>query len=195
MRLILSVRNSNVEDLTYAWFGEFLWSCVLSSNLMCGMLIYSRSAEITSGIICSCFPVLPSFVRYFYGKLTTKLSKDRNDNSALFTYRESSIQSPNMKTTSNLRNDRYDSRVLQRTYLELQERSGWDFWDIEEAPEPPEPAMTTTTNGGARESQKTTMIPACITHNMKDMRHGGMHSGILNTVTAAQYPKAIATVH
>ncbi|MCJ1422182.1 hypothetical protein MMC29_000061 [Sticta canariensis] len=182
MRLIISIRNSNVEDLTYAWFGEFLWS----------------SAEITSGILCSCFPVLPSFVRYFYGKVTTKLSKDHNDNSALFTYRESSIQSPTMTTTSNLWYDSYDSQLLQRSYLELQARSDWDFWDVEEAPEPPElpePAMTTTTKGGARESQETVMIPACITRNLRDMRHGGMHSGILNTVTAAQYPKAIATVH
>ena len=127
------------------------------------MLIYSRSAEITSGIICSCFPVLPSFVRYVYEKVT---SKDRNDNSALFTYRDSSIQSPTMKTTSNLWNDSYDSQLLQRSYLELQERSNWDVWDVEEVPEPPEfpePAMTTTTNEGARESHENIMKPACIT--------------------------------
>lgn len=159
---------------------------------MCAMLIYARSAEITSGIICSCFPILPSFVRYFYGKAA---SKRHNENSALFTYRDSSIQSPAVKTFSNLWNDPDDSRLLQRSYLELQERSYWDPWDEEEASEAPETMTTNPTKKGAGEYQETITPPAPIRRSMKDMGHNGMHLGSLRTVTIAQYPKPIATVH
>lgn len=178
MRLIITVQNSDVEDLTYAWFGEFLWTCVHSPDLMYAMLISARSAEITSGIICSCFPVLPSFFRHLYGKATIKR---HNDNSALFSYHESTIQPPAVQTTSNLWNDPNDSRLLQRTYLELQERNYWELWDVEEAPEAPETATTTTTRDRARESQETITLPAAIRHSMKDMEHDGMHSALLKT--------------
>lgn len=192
MRLIITVQNSNVEDLTYAWLGEFLWSYVLLSVSMCAMLIYARSAEITSGIICSCFPILPSFVRYFYGKAT---SKRRNENSDLFTYRDSSTQSPAVITFSNLWNDPDDSRLQQRSYLELQERSYWDSWDVEGAPEAPETMTANTTKKRAGEYLETITPPAPIRRSMKDMEHDGMHSGSSRTVTIAQYPKPVATVH
>ncbi|MCJ1463343.1 hypothetical protein MMC07_001950 [Pseudocyphellaria aurata] len=197
MRLIITVQNSNVEDRTFAWFGEFLWTCVLSSELMWATLIDTRSAEITSGIVCSCFPVLPSFIRHFYRKAATKLSKDRerhNDNSALFSYHESPVQSPVVGTTSNLWSDPDDSQLLQRTYLELLERSIWDSWDSEDIPRAPDAAMTTATRGGSEESQEAIPMPAGLRYKMKDIEHGGMQSGIMKTVTIAQYPKPIASV-
>lgn len=161
------------------------------------MLINTRSAEITSGIVCSCFPVLPSFFRYFYSKAATKLSKDRerhNDNSALFTYHESTMPSPVVGTTGNLWNNPDDSRLFPRSYLELQERSIWDSWDSEDAPKAPAAAMTTTTRGGAGESEETITLPAALRCNTKDIEHGGMQSGIMRTVTIAQYPQPIASM-
>lgn len=181
MRLIITVQNSNEDDLTYAWFGEFLWT----------------SAEITSGIICSCVPALPAFVRHFYAKAATRLSKDRDrqhDNSVLFTYRDSEPPSPvvNTNTTSNAWYNPDDSRLLQRSYVELQERSYWDSWDEEEASVT---GVTTTATGGASASQETITLPPAVRRSMKDMERGGMHSGILKTVTVAQYPKSMATAH
>lgn len=177
MRLIITVQNFNVEDLTYAWFGEFLWTWVHSPDLKYAILISARSAEITSGIICSCFPVLPSFFRHLYGKATIKR---HNDNSALFSYREFTIQSPAVQTAS-LWNDPNESRQLQRTYLEPQEHNYWELWDVEEAPEDGETAMTTITRERARESQETITLPAAIRHSMKDMEHEGMQPGLLKT--------------
>ncbi|PYI34862.1 ribosomal protein L36e [Aspergillus indologenus CBS 114.80] len=48
MRLVVSVRNRTTRDRTHDWFPEFLWT----------------TAEITSGIVASCLPALPSFFRH-----------------------------------------------------------------------------------------------------------------------------------
>lgn len=159
------------------------------------MLTFGRSAEITSGIICSCVPALPAFVRHFYAKAATRLSKDRdrhNENSVLFTYRDSEPSSPVVNITSNSWYNPDDSRPLQRSYLELQERSYWDSWDTEDASVT---GVTTTATGGAGASQETITLPPVVRCSMKDTERGGMHSGILKTVTVAQYPKPIATAH
>lgn len=212
MRLMITVQNSNNEDVTYAWFGEFLWTCVLSLDLMCSRLISTRSAEITSGIICSCFPVLPAFVRYFYGKATSRIYKSRdrrNDNSALFTYRESTIPSPTVQRSSDVWKETDDSRLLQRTYLELQERNCWDSWDVEgipeipEIPEIPATAMTTINHRGAGEWPETIRLPAVIQRSMMDLdldRGGSTHRQeirrpCVSNRTLAQYPKDLATLH
>ena len=185
MRLIITVQNSNVNDLTYARFGEFLWTCVLLLILTYSMLTDSRSAEITSGILCSCVPALPAFFRHFYAKAASRLFRDRvrqKENSALFTYRDSSILSP-VHMTSNPWNgdDPNDSQAMQRSYLELEERNYWDTWDVEEASMN---GMTTSTLRGARVSQETITLPPPAQRSMKD---------VVKTVTVAQYPTLIAT--
>ncbi|PYH47458.1 uncharacterized protein BP01DRAFT_414345 [Aspergillus saccharolyticus JOP 1030-1] len=48
MRLMVSVHNRTTLDRTHDWFPEFLWT----------------TAEITSGIVASCLPALPSFFRH-----------------------------------------------------------------------------------------------------------------------------------
>ncbi|OJK03796.1 hypothetical protein ASPACDRAFT_57176 [Aspergillus aculeatus ATCC 16872] len=48
MRLVVSVRNRTTRDRTHDWFPEFLWT----------------TAEITSGIVASCLPALPSFFKH-----------------------------------------------------------------------------------------------------------------------------------
>ena len=55
--------------------------------------------------------------------------------------------------------------------------------------------VTTTATGGARVSQETITLPPAVRRSMKDMERGGMHSGILKTVTVAQYPQSMATAH
>ncbi|RAL08992.1 uncharacterized protein BO97DRAFT_191732 [Aspergillus homomorphus CBS 101889] len=48
MRLVVSVQNRTTLDRTHDWFPEFLWT----------------TAEITSGIVASCLPALPTFFRH-----------------------------------------------------------------------------------------------------------------------------------
>ncbi|KAE8373466.1 hypothetical protein BDV26DRAFT_67304 [Aspergillus bertholletiae] len=52
MRLVVSIPNSTATDNTFVWFPEFLWT----------------AAEIASGIIASCLPALPTFLRHFSQK-------------------------------------------------------------------------------------------------------------------------------
>ncbi|OGM47030.1 hypothetical protein ABOM_003736 [Aspergillus bombycis] len=52
MRLVVSIPNSTATDNTFVWFPELLWT----------------AAEITSGIIASCLPALPTFLRHFLKK-------------------------------------------------------------------------------------------------------------------------------
>jgi len=49
MRLSVSANTADTTDKTYDWFSEFLWT----------------SAEISSGLIASCLPAIPTFFRYF----------------------------------------------------------------------------------------------------------------------------------
>ncbi|KAB8199980.1 hypothetical protein BDV34DRAFT_230705 [Aspergillus parasiticus] len=59
MRLVVSIPNSTATDNTFVWFPEFLWT----------------AAEITSGIIASCLPALPTFLRHFFKKTRCFLSE------------------------------------------------------------------------------------------------------------------------
>ncbi|KAL4878520.1 ribosomal protein L36e-domain-containing protein [Aspergillus karnatakaensis] len=58
MRLEVSVRHRNTTDKTYDWYSEFLWT----------------AAEITCGIIASCLPALPTFMRHFFSKARSIIS-------------------------------------------------------------------------------------------------------------------------
>ncbi|KAF7592890.1 hypothetical protein BBP40_012302 [Aspergillus hancockii] len=69
MRLVISIPNSRTTDNTYAWFGEFLWT----------------AAEITSGIIASCLPALPTFCRHFFQKTRHLFSEPSTTGSGITT--------------------------------------------------------------------------------------------------------------
>ncbi|OJJ44688.1 hypothetical protein ASPZODRAFT_153585 [Penicilliopsis zonata CBS 506.65] len=59
MRVVVSIKNSHAVDKTYDWFPEFLWT----------------TAEVASGIVASCLPALPSFLRHFFQKASSRFSK------------------------------------------------------------------------------------------------------------------------
>ncbi|KAI9842248.1 MAG: hypothetical protein M1837_007393 [Sclerophora amabilis] len=61
MRLVESVRFSKTLDKTYASIPLGLWTI----------------AEIGSGIICGCLPVVPRFYRHFVHKVSTQQNSDR----------------------------------------------------------------------------------------------------------------------
>ncbi|KAL4890898.1 hypothetical protein BDV59DRAFT_209293 [Aspergillus ambiguus] len=65
MRLVASVSHKSMHDKTFDWFPEFLWT----------------TAEITSGIVASCLPAVPSVLRLFFQKTKTMLSERGSRNS------------------------------------------------------------------------------------------------------------------
>ncbi|KAL5362334.1 hypothetical protein BJX96DRAFT_177061 [Aspergillus floccosus] len=67
MRLVASVSNESMHDKTFDWFPEFLWT----------------TAEITSGIVASCLPAVPSVFRLFFQKTRTMLSERGSRHSTL----------------------------------------------------------------------------------------------------------------
>ncbi|MCJ1303445.1 hypothetical protein MMC08_006255 [Hypocenomyce scalaris] len=61
LRLYYSVKYRNTTDQTFNLVPEGLWT----------------AAEVISGILCGCLPVLPQFFRYYGPKVTAKLSSIR----------------------------------------------------------------------------------------------------------------------
>ncbi|KAI4159516.1 MAG: hypothetical protein LQ342_006517 [Letrouitia transgressa] len=55
MRLVVSVRLIHAEDLTFILSKAYLWAL----------------AEVTSGILCICFPVIPKLVQYLTHRVTS----------------------------------------------------------------------------------------------------------------------------
>ena len=81
------------------------------------LLKYS-DAEIASGILCGCHPVLPQFFRHFVPKLVSKVSSSRIGK--LFSKKDGSDSSSGKAV---LKVEPSDPRTLRGTYLEL---SNWD---------------------------------------------------------------------
>lgn len=64
------------HDLTYELIPLALWSSVSLCRLapLVPADIFSRDAEIASGIICGCMPVVPQFFRHFMPKIKSHFS-------------------------------------------------------------------------------------------------------------------------
>ncbi|KAL9614485.1 MAG: hypothetical protein Q9167_001013 [Letrouitia subvulpina] len=92
MRLVVSVRLIHAEDLTFTLSKAYLWAL----------------AEVTSGILCICFPVLPKLVQYLTHRVTS-IKK-----SASSTWREGQSQTVGSRKMSSARR--------QNSYVELDHR-------------------------------------------------------------------------
>ncbi len=115
MRLVTSIEVIHNRDLTYRLNEEYFWTCVLSCSLLARLLITYRVAEIASGLLCGCLPVLPQFFRHFIPKIASKYrSKGR-------TTRTSAVSSSGKPLASNDGRDIHPS-LPEGTYIELREQ-------------------------------------------------------------------------
>lgn len=80
----------------------------------CCLIVNYRNAEIASGILCGCLPVLPQFFRHFVPKLVSKISTFRLGRSPLEKYKGASSTGRPAPWE-----EPYDPRLLQGPYLEL----------------------------------------------------------------------------
>lgn len=136
MRLVISIQNAHIEDKTYDWLGEFLWTLELLKFVNSTVLTNNRSAEITSGILCSCLPALPAFLRHFYARAApSNPSKYPNGGS---------IRRARLGHNSDQPWISHDnSRLLEGSYLELAEDKTWHSGNAQDL------RPTTTIKGGA----------------------------------------------
>ncbi|KAL9042210.1 MAG: hypothetical protein Q9214_003852, partial [Letrouitia sp. 1 TL-2023] len=92
MRLVVSVRLIHTEDLTFTLSKAYLWAL----------------AEVTSGILCICFPVLPKLVQHLTHRVTS------TKKSASSAWREERSQTVGSRKLSSARR--------QNSYVELDPR-------------------------------------------------------------------------
>ncbi|KAH2541272.1 hypothetical protein KXW97_004100, partial [Aspergillus fumigatus] len=115
MRLVVSVQNRTVEDKTYDWFPEFLWT----------------SAEVTSGIIASCMPALPTFFRHFFKRACALISNLTTSYSSRSAKR--AIEVISWPTSWSVRQKKQSSGGHSMT--ELCQSTNCELDDIEQQPE------------------------------------------------------------
>ena len=75
MRLITSVEVIHSQDLTYRLNEEYLWTYVSPPSTYQSKTLthqISSVAEIASGLLCGCLPILPQFFRHFILKVTSR---------------------------------------------------------------------------------------------------------------------------
>ncbi|MCJ1458495.1 hypothetical protein MMC28_008868, partial [Mycoblastus sanguinarius] len=104
MRLVYSIQTLHSRDPNYDLVPVALWTI----------------AEIASGILCGCLPVLPQFFRHFLPKIASKISTFRQTKSPSHISKKYGSSAHTGKTAS--WQDPYDPRLLQGNYLELGER-------------------------------------------------------------------------
>lgn len=84
MRLQLTVRDGKKHDITYNMVPIMLWTYVMHSpsHLRPSSLLIpkknKRVAEITTGLICGCLPIMPQFVNYSFIKISSLTSRTRH---------------------------------------------------------------------------------------------------------------------
>ncbi|PYH93733.1 hypothetical protein BO71DRAFT_354646 [Aspergillus ellipticus CBS 707.79] len=112
MRLAVSVNNSTTADKTYGWFPEFLWT----------------TAEITSGIIASSLPALPTFYKHTSQKAKTLMMSISTGSFSTFRRKSTSIGNVSEATRPTLRRPWQSTQDPSRT--NLVSGSDWEMGEI-----------------------------------------------------------------
>lgn len=78
LRTEASFRIVGKHDQTYELIPLAFWSSVppISSSITSVADLFVRDAEMASGIICGCMPVVPQFFRHFVPKIKSHFSTD-----------------------------------------------------------------------------------------------------------------------
>ncbi|GFF76359.1 hypothetical protein IFM61606_03816 [Aspergillus udagawae] len=168
MRLVVSVRNKTVKDKTYDWFPEFLWT----------------SAEVTSGIIASCMPALPTFFRHFFNRARALISSASTSYSSRAA--KKAIEVISWPASRSVRQKTQSSGGLSMT--ELCRSTNCELDDIEQQPEEHTGSIFSGagyTTAGAQVGilGLPKVVSDSYTSESRGAEHGsGYRSGILKTV-------------
>ncbi|PWY93667.1 hypothetical protein BO94DRAFT_511449 [Aspergillus sclerotioniger CBS 115572] len=112
MRLVVSIGNSDTPDKTYDWFPEFLWT----------------TAEITSGIVASSLPALPSFYRHTSQKAKALLMSISTGSLATFMKKSASASNASRARQSISRHPWHSA--LDRSGSNLVSGSDWEMGEV-----------------------------------------------------------------